>query len=161
MNIITLTASHAPQAVAVINAAAQWYATFLPPEEWQPPEMTEAQWHEEARRMQWFGVSDGATLAAVLGLEHKLGAALIRHAYVAPERQRQGLGLRLLAHAETQALPSARRFIAGTYAGNLPAQALFMGHGYRLSADSTAILRQYYRIPEARLRTSVTLEKHR
>lgn len=161
MNIVELGPEDAAQAVAVINAAALWYATFLPPDEWRPPEMTSAQWREEARRMRWFGARMDNSLCAVMGLEPAHDAALIRHAYVAPARQRQGLGMRLLSHAETLAQPSARRFIAGTYARNTPAQAMFIARGYRFSADSAAILRAYYRIPEARLRSSVTLEKPR
>lgn len=161
MNIIELGVADAAQAVAVINAAALWYATIVPPDEWQPPEMTAAQWHGEARRMRWFGVREGEALRAVIGIEPVLDAALIRHAYVAPESQRRGMGAALLRHAEGYAGPAARCFIAGTYARNTRAQALFAAHGYRLSLDSETVLRTYYRIPEARLRSSVTLLKPR
>lgn len=159
MRIIALAPAHAEAAVAVINAAAAWYASFLPPDEWQPPEMTTAQWHSEARRMRWFGAEEGATLVGVIGLEAKLDAALIRHAYIAPAWQRQGIGRLLLGHTEAQVEHGTRQLIAGTYARNLPAQSLFQRHGYHLAQDSESILRRYYSIPEERLRTSITLIK--
>lgn len=163
MRFLALDASHADDAAAVINAAAQCYASFLPPAEWQPPEMTVEQWHGEARRMRWFGALRDNVLCAVMGLEPRHDAALIRHAYVAPAHQRQGIGGRLLDHVEAQVNAQSdappRRLIAGTYTLNMPARGLFERHGYVLSVDSEAVLRRYYAIPETRLRTSVTLVK--
>ena len=49
----------------------------------------------------------------------------------------------------------------GTYAANYKARGILERAGYVLSADSEAVLRTYYDIPEERLRTSVTYEKHR
>lgn len=159
MRLVELAAAEAGGAVAVINDAAAWYATFLPAHEWQPPEMTIDQWHQESLRMRWFGALRGEMLCAVMGLEPKLDAALVRHAYVAPACQRQGIGAALLNHVERQAPAGTTQLIAGTYARNTPARTLFSGHGYLLSEDSAAVLRRYYDIPEDRLRTSVTLIK--
>lgn len=47
----------------------------------------------------------------------------------------------------------------GTYARNYKARGALEEAGYRLSADSATILREYYGIPEDRLRASVTYEK--
>jgi RimJ/RimL family protein N-acetyltransferase len=52
-----------------------------------------------------------------------------------------------------------RRIIVGTYARNYKARGALEKAGYCLSADSGAILREYYAIPEDRLRASVTYEK--
>jgi len=53
--------------------------------------MTLEDWTEETRRMTWYGAIDGADLVGVVGLEYAGDAALFRHAYVLPDRQRQGV----------------------------------------------------------------------
>jgi len=97
----------------------------------------------------------------VMGLEYSRDAALLRHAYIVPEHQHHGIGLRLAEHLEGVARREgdARRIIVGTYSQNFKARGALEKAGYRLSADSGAILREYYAIPEDRLRASVTYEK--
>jgi GNAT superfamily N-acetyltransferase len=146
------------RALDVINGAALWYREFLPPEEHHDPEMTLEQWREEGRRMTWFGADLDGTLVGVMGLEPIGDAALIRHAYVLPAFQHQGVGAELLRHLEGEA-GAVKRLVVGTYAANYKARAMFERNGYRLSDDSEAVLRQYYAIPEERLRSSVTYEK--
>lgn len=151
-------------AVDVINTAARWYQEFLPPDELHDPEMTAAQWDEEARRLMWYGGFLDRVLVAVMGLEYVRDAALLRHAYILPEHQHRGLGLGLAEHleAEAQRERAARglhRIIVGTYARNYKARGALEKAGYRLSMDSATILRTYYAIPEDRLRASVTYEK--
>lgn len=147
-----------PAAIAVINAAAEWYAEFLPPAELHGPEMTLESWSAEAQRMTWHGAFDGADLAGVMGLEYADDVALFRHAYVLPDRQRDGIGATLLTHLE-RAVDGVDRMIVGTYAANYKARAALEKAGYRLSPDSEAVLRRYYNIPEDRLTSSVTYEK--
>ena len=145
-------------ALAVINMAARWYRDFLPAEDFHDPEMTPEQWEAEARRLAWYGVFDGDVLVAVGGLEHVRDAALLRHGYVVPEYQRRGVGALLREHLEQQ-VRGVSRIIVGTYAGNYKARGALDKAGYRLSADSEAVLRAYYAIPEDRLTSSVTYEK--
>jgi N-acetylglutamate synthase-like GNAT family acetyltransferase len=109
--------------------------------------------------MTWYGAFLPGRLIAVMGLEHVKDVALIRHAYVPPGWQRHGAGSALLAHLEAQT--RAARIIVGTYAANYKARAMLEKRGYRLCADSVAVLRAYYAIPEDRLQSSVTYEKHR
>ncbi len=52
------------------------------------------------------------------------------------------------------------RIIVGTYAANFKARNALDKAGYQPSPDSEAVLRRYYDIPEDRLQTSVTYEKH-
>lgn len=153
-----LAAEDTDAALAVINLAARWYAEFLSSEEMHGPEMTAADYEAEGRRMTWYGAFSGAQLVAVMGLEFVKDAALIRHGYVLPEWQRQGVGSALLRHLEEQA-QGAARIIIGTYAANHKARTLLEKKGYRLSHNSEAVLRTYYAIPEERLKTSVTYEK--
>ncbi len=65
-----LGASDGLAAVTVINAAAEWYAEFLPASEVSEPEMTLDGWAEEARRMTWYGAFDTGILVGVVGLEY-------------------------------------------------------------------------------------------
>ena len=159
MVVRALRASEGTAATAVINTAAAWYAEFLPPSELHVPEMTLAAWAEEARRMTWYGAFDGVDLVGVMGLEYAGDAALLRHAYVLPYRQRQGIAAMLVNHLERE-IDGVETIIVGTYAANYKARASFEKAGYQLSPDSEAVLRHYYDIPEDRLQSSVTYEKH-
>jgi GNAT superfamily N-acetyltransferase len=154
-----LIASDRAAALAVINEAARWYAEFLPPAALHGPEMTPEDFDAEGLRLAWYGAFVGGDLVAVMGLEHVKDVALIRHGYVVPAWQRQGVGSTLLAHLEDQAC--AARIIIGTYAANYKARAVLEKRGYRLSESSEAVLREYYAIPEDRLKSSVTYEKVR
>ena len=164
VTIRPLTAADRDVAVDVINTAARWYGEFLPAEELHDPEMTAAQWDEEARRMTWYGGFLDGVLLGVMGLEYSRDAALLRHAYILPEHQHHGIGLRLAEHLEgaahdARAARGLRRIIVGTYVRNYKARGALEKSGYRLSADSAAILREYYAIPEDRLLASLTYEK--
>jgi GNAT superfamily N-acetyltransferase len=102
MSVRALEASDGLTAVAVINTAAKWYAEFLAPPETHEPEMTHESWSDEARRMTWYGAFEGADLVGVMGLEYVGDAVLFRHAYVLPDRQRQGIAAMLQDHLERQ-----------------------------------------------------------
>ena len=156
--IRSLTARDRDAALTVINTAARWYREFLPPTEFRDPEMTPADWDAEALRMTWVGAILDRGLVGVMGLEHVRDVALLRHAYVLPQFQRQGVGSHLLVHLEgdVQGVP---RILVGTYAENYKARHVLEKAGYHLAADSEALLRAYYGIPEDRLRSSVTYEK--
>ena len=154
-----LDASNGFAAVAVINSAAQWYEEFLAPSELHGPEMTLEGWAEEARRMTWYGAFDGVDLVAVMGLEEAGDAVLFRHAYVLADRQRQGIFSMLHNHLEQQ-VGGVNRIIVGTYAANYKARAAFEKAGFQPSPDPGAVFRHYYDIPEDRLQSSVTYEKH-
>lgn len=158
VTIRTLTEADRNEAVRVINAAAAWYAEFLPPEEVPDPEMTPEQWSVEARRMTWFGAFADAALVGVVGLEYVADVALLRHWYVHPAAQRRGVGSRLRAHLEQQ-VTGVERIVAGTYARNTKARNALEQAGYVRSADSQAVLRAYYDIPSDRRSTSVTYER--
>jgi GNAT superfamily N-acetyltransferase len=156
-----LTPADRDLAVIVINLAARWYREFLPPDELHDPEITAAQWNAEAQRMTWYGAFVHGRLVGVMALEPVHGhTALLRHAYVVPDYQRQGVGSGLQDHLEAEArAQSVRRLIVGTYAGNYKARAALEKAGYRLSADPDSVLRAYYAIPDDRRRSSVSYEK--
>jgi GNAT superfamily N-acetyltransferase len=145
-------------ALAVINTAATWYQDFLPAGEFHDPEMTPEKWEAEAKRLTWYGAFLQGRLAGVMGLEYVRDVALLRHGYVLPEYQRQGIGTLLREHLESQ-VHGVSRIIVGTYRGNYKARGSLEKVGYTLSPDSEFLLRTYYAIPENRLQASVTYEK--
>src|SRR3990172_4841547 len=146
-SIRPLAASDGEAAVAVVNTAAGWYREILDTDEMHEPEMSLDEWLAEARRMTWYGAFEGDNLVAVMGLEYAGDVALLRHAYVLPHRQRQGVGSLLFDHLERQT-HGVERIIVGTYAANYKARSALEKGGYRLSPDPEAILRRYYQIPE-------------
>ena len=145
-------------ALSVINAAANWYREFLPVEEFHDPEMTPAQWEVEAQRITWYGAFVEGALVGVMGLEYVRDVALLRHAYVLAEHQREGIGTCLREHLEAK-VRGVQRIIVGTYRENYKARRMLERSGYTLSPDPEAVLRIYYAIPEDRLKSSVTYEK--
>jgi len=158
IDIRELTRADRGRAVEVINTAADWYREFLPPGELHSPEMDESSWDAEARRMTWWGAFTRGELVAVMGSEPIDDVVLLRHAYVLPRCQRQGVGSRLLEHVEAR-LPTGSRLIAGTYIANYKARGNLEKAGYSVSEDPVTVLRTFYDIPEDRLLTSVTYEK--
>lgn len=158
IQIRLLTESDRGTALAVINTAARWYQEFLPTEEYHDPEMTPDDWDTEAKRLSWYGAFASDTLLGVMGLEYVKDVALLRHAYILPDRQRSGIGSLLRAYLERQ-IRGVRRIVVGTYTGNYKARDMLEAAGYTLSADPETVLRAYYDIPEDRLQSSVTYEK--
>lgn len=156
--IRVLTPADRTVALHVVNTAARWYGEFLPEAEVHDPEMTELDWDTEAARMTWYGAFDGDQLVGVAALEYQGAAALLRHAYVLPGRQRQGTGS-ILTRALEEAIHGVDRIIVGTYQANYKARSALENLGYRECANSDEVLRRYYSIPEDRLRTSVAYEK--
>jgi GNAT superfamily N-acetyltransferase len=148
-----------PAALGVINAAAGSYRAFLPPEHYHEPLMTPEEFQGEAARMElYMAVDREGEVVGVMGLERVRDVALIRHGYVRPDRQRQGIGEALLGHLEGLVEPGTR-ILVGTYRGNAAAQAHLEKHGYRRVDDSDAVLRTYYEIPETQRRDSIAFEK--
>ena len=153
-----LTSADRAEAVEVINTAAEWYREFLPPDELHSPEMDAPAWEAEAQRMTWWGAFVEGELVGVMGSEPIRDVVLLRHAYVLPRYQRQGVGSRLLEHVEAR-LPPSSQIMVGTYAANYKARGNLEKAGYSLSEDPVTVLRTYYDVPEDRLVASVTYEK--
>jgi GNAT superfamily N-acetyltransferase len=145
--------------VEVINAAATAYAGVIPADRYHVPYMSAAEVRDEiaagVRFWGWF--HEG--LAGLMGLQHVDDVTLIRHAYVRPERQGEGIGSGLLAH-----LIAMRHepLLVGTWADAVWAVRFYERHGFRLvtPAEKDRLLRRYWRIPERQVQTSVVLRLH-
>src|SRR6185503_16826557 len=86
---------------AIINAAAQAYRGVIPIDRWHEPYMPTDELKKEVANgvVFWVAEQEGGLLG-VMGIQDKGDVALVRHAYVAPNIQRSGVGTRLLRHVE-------------------------------------------------------------
>ena len=81
---------------------------------------------------------------------------LIRHAYVRPGVQQQGMGARLLQHL-LQGIPAP--VLVGTWAAAWWAIRFYEKHGFRLVTpeEKDRLLRRYWTISDRQVETSVVL----
>ncbi|HEX5641823.1 MAG TPA: GNAT family N-acetyltransferase [Thermoleophilia bacterium] len=158
--------------VAVVNAAATAYAGVIPADRYHEPYMPREELCAEiAAGVRFWGLfeargpriglsADDSALAGVMGVQDAGDVTLIRHAYVRPDRQRTGVGGRLLAHllGPADVLP-ARPLLVGTWAAAWWAVAFYERHGFVLVTpeEKDRLLRRYWSIPERQVETSVVL----
>ncbi len=83
--------------LALINDAARAYRGVIPPDRWHEPYMTTDELASEIAEgvVFWVAEHDGR-LSGLMGLQDKADVALVRHAYVSPATQRNGVGTSLL-----------------------------------------------------------------
>ena len=140
-----------------MNAAAEAYREVIPPDRWHEPYMPADELDAEiaAGVAFWAYEKDGALLG-IMGIQAVRDVDLIRHAYVAPEHQRRGIGGALLRHLAASA---TRRMLVGTWADAGWAIAFYRRHGFELLPrdEGAELLRSYWTIPERQIQTSVVL----
>ena len=144
--------------LAIINAAAQAYLGVIPTDRWQDPYMSATELaHEIKSGVVFAGCEMSAVgLVGVMGVQSVKDVVLIRHAYVAPEYQRAGIGSALLvsqcAHLDCPVL-------VGTWAGAKWAVEFYRRHGFELvpAPQKSELLRRYWTIPDRQIETSVVL----
>ena len=143
--------------LSIIHAASQAYRGVIPADRWHEPYMPRAELIEEIESGVAFWVyQEGGVLDGVMGIQDVADVTLIRHAYVRPESQRQGIGSRLLAHLRRTA---DRPVLIGTWADAAWAIRFYQKHGFRLvpPTEQGRLLRTYWSIPERQVETSVVL----
>ncbi len=141
----------------IINEAARAYQGVIPPDCWHEPYMSEEELAGElAAGVEFWGCERDGRLVGVMGRQDKGEVVLIRHAYVLPAYQRQGIGARLLQHLRRA---EARPLLVGTWAAAHWAIRFYEKHGFRLvlPAEKDRLLRKYWKIPERQVETSVVL----
>ena len=151
--------SDAQAICAVINAAAQIYRGVIPDDCWHEPYMSAAALQQELEDgVVFWGVSQGHELVAVMGFQPRGAVDLIRHAYVRPERQRNGLGRTLLEKIHDQ---SSCPILVGTWASAHWTIRFYERNGYRrLNPRHTArLLDTFWRIPKRQVGASVVLAR--
>jgi GNAT superfamily N-acetyltransferase len=127
--------------------ADRWHEPYMPAEELDA---------ELAAGVAFWGYEAGGELVGVMGVQPVDDVELIRHAYVAPGHQRQGIGAALLDHLSRA---STRPMLVGTWAAAGWAIDFYRRHGFELVSPErkTELLRTYWTIPDRQIETSVVL----
>jgi GNAT superfamily N-acetyltransferase len=143
----------------IVNAAAEAYRGVIPADRWREPYMPLEELEGElAAGVEFWGYESDGALVGVMGIQAVRDVDLIRHAYVAPGRQRLGVGGALLEHLMERA---TRRVLVGTWAAAEWAIRFYGRHGFEPVGRerAAALLRDYWSIPERQVETSVVLAR--
>jgi GNAT superfamily N-acetyltransferase len=143
--------------LAIVNDAAQAYRGVIPVDRWREPYMPMEELVQEIAGGVVFWVAEqDARLLGVMGIQDRGDVALVRHAYVAPTIQRQGVGTKLLRHVEGLA---DKPILIGTWADAAWAIEFYRRNGFTMVANShkDRLLRTYWSIPARQIETSVVL----
>ena len=148
--------------LAVINDGAEAYRGVIPADCWHEPYMPAAELEREiAGGVAFWGIpgpdpGTGGRLVAVMGLQEVEDVALIRHAYVRRAAQRRGLGGALI---EELGARTGRPLLVGTWAAAEWALRFYAKHGFEVMppAETAALLRRYWSVPERQIKTSAVL----
>jgi len=139
----------------IINEAAKAYNGAIPADCYHQPYMPMDELNQEMGRMTFFGWEVNGELVAVMGFEPVKDVTLIRHAYVLPEWQKQGIGNKLLSHLKS--LVTTSHLLVGTWADASWAIAFYKKHGFSLLPDKEELLKTYWGITQRQIETSVVL----
>ena len=139
----------------IINEAARAYEGSIPDDCYHQPYMTMEELRREMERITFFVWEVEGGLVGAMGLEQVKDVTLIRHAYVLPEWQKQGIGSKLLHHLIS--LTTTPRFLIGTWAGAGWALGFYQKRGFELLPNKDELLRTYWDIPQRQVETSVVL----
>ena len=147
--------------LGIINAAAHAYRGVIPADRWHEPYMPADELSREmAAGVEFWVAEQTGRVLGVMGLQDRGEVALVRHAYVAPDAQRTGLGTQLLRHAESL---TEKPILIGTWAAASWAIEFYRRNGFTLVQDSEKehLLRTYWSIPARQIETSVVLADKR
>ena len=156
------TEEDAERICVVVNEAAEAYRGVIPDDCWHEPYMPLDEVRREMAEMTFFGWDDPGGqadgLAGVMGYQPLEGVTLIRHAYVLPDCQGQGIGGRLLDHLVGYGAPT---LLVGTWKAATWAIRFYESHGFKRLGDdqSQSLLRRYWHIPARQMETSLVLER--
>lgn len=145
----------------VINDAAQRYRGVIPEDLYHEPYMTEQALRAEMADGVEFSVLElPSGIVAVMGVQQRDGARLIRHSYVARTAQSQGFGSALLkSYLRTF---GSTPLLVGCLSSMTWAVAFYQQHGFQIvPADQILPLRKrYWTLPDAHIRRGVVLANH-
>ena len=139
----------------IINKAAEAYDGVIPADCYQQPYMPMDELIGEIERVIFYGWEVNGELVGIMGMEPIKDVTLIRHAYVLPEWQGQGIASRLLDYIKR--LFTGSRLLVGTWVNASWAISFYRKHGFRLMPDKDQLLETYWDIPRRQIETSVVL----
>jgi len=147
--------------LAIVNDAANAYRGVIPADRWHEPYMSTDELAREIAEgvVFWVAEQDGH-LSGVMGIQDKGDVALVRHAYVASNTQRSGVGTSLLRHVESLV---DKPVLIGTWAAASWAIDFYRRNGFTVvpSGHKDRLLRTYWSIPARQIETSVVLANGR
>jgi GNAT superfamily N-acetyltransferase len=141
----------------IINGAAGVYEGVIPQDRWNEPYMSAAELAEEIEAgVTFWGYEVGGELVGVMGVQPVKDVTLIRHAYVRPAFQKQGIGGKLLSALRRR---TTGPLLIGTWADAVWAIHFYEKHGFRrvTPEEKDRLLQTYWSIPERQVQTSVVL----
>jgi len=150
-----------PRIFSIINDAAQAYKGVIPPDCWHEPYMGLDELKREIHQgVAFWGYESGGELVAVMGIQDRGEATLIRHAYVHSTQRRKGIGETLLKHLEQM---TTKSILIGTWSAASWAIRFYEKNGYRVLSRSEIerLLRKHWNISERQIETSVVLANAR
>jgi len=139
----------------IINEAAKAYDGAIAADCYHQPYMPMEELEGEMKRVAFYGWLINNELVGIMGMEPIKDVTLIRHAYVLPEYQNQGIGQRLLDYLKS--LTTTPRLLVGTWAAAHWAIDFYRKHGFSLMPDKDNLLREYWDIPQRQIETSVVM----
>ncbi len=139
----------------IVNEAAKAYEGVIPADCYYQPYMPRSELEREMKRMTFFGWEVNGELIGVMGFEPIKDVTLIRHAYMLPRWQRQGIGSKMLSYL--RGLVTTPRLLVGTWAGAHWAIDFYQKHGFSLLPNKDELLKTYWDIPRRQIETSVVL----
>jgi len=142
---------------SIINDAAEKYKGVIPDDCWKVPYMSKDELkHEIDEGVVFWGYEEDGKLIGVMGIQHVQDVALIRHAYVRPEKQNQGIGQELLFELCRQ---TNRPILIGTWANSVWAIRFYEKRGFKMvpQKDKDRLLEKYWSISARQIETSVVL----
>ena len=147
--------SDAQRIYFIINEAAKAYGGVIPADCYHQPYMPMDELEKEMKRVTFFGWEVKGELGGVMGIEPIKDVTLIRHTYVLPWWQRQGIASKLLNHLK--GLVATSRLLVGTWADARWAIAFYQKHGFNLLPNKDELLKTYWDISQRQIETSVVL----
>ena len=148
-------ANDAQRICFIINEAAKAYDGIIPADRYHQPYMPMDELKREMKQVTFFGWEAKGGLVGVMGIEPIKDVTLIRHAYVLPQWQRQGIASRLLNHLRS--LTATSHLLVGTWAAAYWAITFYRKHGFSLLPNKDELLKTYWDIPRRQIETSVVL----
>jgi len=143
----------------VVNDAAEAYRGVIPEDRWKEPYMSNEELRGEIESgVEFYGWVEDDVLVAVMGIQLVNDVTLIRHAYVLTNRQRRGIGEKLLRYLVSMARTSV--VLVGTWEVAYWATRFYEKHGFKLVSreETDRLLRKYWDIPQRQIETSVVLK---
>lgn len=154
-HVIRLDAEERPRIREVINAAASAYEGVIPASCYTEPYMSASELADALETMEFFGVEHDDRLLGVMGVQAVHDVRLIRHLYVRPAVQRQGIGTRLLEVGIDRA--GEHPLLVGTWEAAEWAVRFYEDNGFENLGTDRDLLDRYWNVSPAHAAASVVL----